>query len=912
MLLEDLKDRLIKTLQTEEFKKILSSEVFYFDKAKVAYDDYLVYKDGDTEFFLKLLDLDYTQIQELAEQDGEIEEFIVRLERLVAYCDSHAKNKIKYNEYEDKRTIARAGIYQNAWTKQLIKYRIDRKSITQPIKNVFDFINRPIESISILSETHRRMISTNLFTKEYSRSRFVNDIKSFFEPLGVLISNEVNRTHLYTRLIYSMIDVWYDVINGLVGRDRSDWKDVFKEEMMSCEYGVLWWNPRPVGDTNTINKLEDKINKEGYFYLYYVADNYVTHRARVIDFCLAEDYGKKSSNWGTKKPVWYNKRAEDYFVGNDRSAAIMFLADEFIQVDPSFSVKDFQMYKDYSLPHMNNLSPYSSLLNNFEVEKDSELNGEFQNGTSDMLQIGRTECVIRDKNNVEAVLGVDDIADELADIIINMSTEQGRMVGVFGEWGRGKTFLINRLWAKIKAKSNKNIFRVDFHAWKYQDTPAIWAYLYESFADAYYKSAKSRFAKFWLRIWLNFKRNRLWSLIWFALILAVGSSLAIFHVVDIKAIAMVLISLGVAALTSILTTYLRYINSARELFRKYYARASFTHILGVQAEVQKELKILVKAWSGCKKKDFKIILFVDDIDRCSEEKIIQIIDSLRVMLEDEYLCEKIIVVAAVDERILKRAINVKYYPLLKVENSINKCECEDNLESTMLSMRSLVREYMDKLFIAGIKLGNLNPDEKDDFFIALTKTERDQSFEVTSFSELVAHKQVNMAYVIGRNNEVENNKGLLEDTSDESIDGESFLEKGDLDDNVNEEIVSGLLTSEELDALRIGLMQHFIKVTPRQIRIFYYRYLIAKHLLIRQYEKANRDNIWLNIDNSKLLIELLIKLSQHNDPDIISKERQRVVNIELLTCNVELLDDFEVNTYDYKMLICILDTVIGY
>src|SRR6185369_1752165 len=103
------------------------------------------------------------------------------------------------------------------------------------------------------------------------------------------------------------------------------------------------------------------------------------------------------------------------------------------------------------------------------------------------------------------------------------------------------------------------------------------------------------------------------------------------------------ISLG--SLFAILFLYLRYGKRAISLFQKYYSKISFVQILGTQAEVQKELRDLLKTWEKFAANE-PIILFVDDIDRCPENKIIQIVDALRVMLDDSEISKKVIVVTA--------------------------------------------------------------------------------------------------------------------------------------------------------------------------------------------------------------------------------------------------------------------------
>ena len=71
--------------------------------------------------------------------------------------------------------------------------------------------------------------------------------------------------------------------------------------------------------------------------------------------------------------------------------------------------------------------------------------------------------------------GVESISKTLASIITRTPDKNGMMVGIFGKWGRGKTYLFNKIWDEIRSEEHK-YYRVNFSAWKYQETKESWAY----------------------------------------------------------------------------------------------------------------------------------------------------------------------------------------------------------------------------------------------------------------------------------------------------------------------------------------------------------------------------------------------------------------------------------------------------
>jgi hypothetical protein len=92
--------------------------------------------------------------------------------------------------------------------------------------------------------------------------------------------------------------------------------------------------------------------------------------------------------------------------------------------------------------------------------------------------IGPTRLLRKHTSEVTPVLGVKNLAALLSEIIEELTGDKGQMIGIFGKWGRGKTFLLNQLYTfllekeKLKQKKERTKYiKVDYHAWKYQETP---------------------------------------------------------------------------------------------------------------------------------------------------------------------------------------------------------------------------------------------------------------------------------------------------------------------------------------------------------------------------------------------------------------------------------------------------------
>lgn len=162
--------------------------------------------------------------------DSPLRDILVRIGKLVSYCDRNAANKNEYNEYADKRTLARSGVRQTEWVRNLLKYKAanhDLSVLPANIRNAIAYLKNPTKEITILSENHREMVSRNLLSLPvYDKASFVSQLIKYFEPYDIRPSNEENLTRVLSSLLYSSDGIrrlWQDsntVTEGAVPSER--------------------------------------------------------------------------------------------------------------------------------------------------------------------------------------------------------------------------------------------------------------------------------------------------------------------------------------------------------------------------------------------------------------------------------------------------------------------------------------------------------------------------------------------------------------------------------------------------------------------------------------------------------------------------------------------------------------------
>lgn len=458
-----------------------------------------------------------------------------------------------------------------------------------------------------------------------------------------------------------------------------------------------------------------------------------------------------------------------------------------------------------------------------EVEIDANFPGHLpstniiQEVTSSIYTTKENSTKIVD-NSVEACFNVEKLADcyvKLIDRACENEQNNVCMFGIFAPWGRGKTYFFRKVKECINERTDSKAIQydiVEFNAWKYQETPAIWAYLFETLYNS---------KDWWFKFFYTLRRNR--KSIASEIILCISPTI-------ITAIASLLINIDyvlwtIASSASSIGLFSNFIskhyNSAISLIKKYSKGISFANELGIQAEIEKEITSLLKFWISEKKTvEKKVILYIDDIDRCSETKMTSIIDSLRTVLENKEIRKRLIIVCSIDPDKIIKGIEYKYKTLY--DNDDKK-------------IHTIAIEQMDKIFLTGIALAPLNNEQLFEFSSRLTEVE-DKGLSINEQRAKFLDNQREANSTATSKNNI--NEKKEEQTELDNI--QIYKHLKNLINNYKEQL------------------------TPRKIRIIYYRILLANNII------CNKENPMI----TETLIKNIFELSVGNKIEQSDKDEE--------------------------------------
>lgn len=464
-------------------------------------------------------------------------------------------------------------------------------------------------------------------------------------------------------------------------------------------------------------------------------------------------------------------------------------------------------------------------------------------------------------------LNVVSIAKVFAKYLMNYNSKYTTtLIGIFGMWGRGKTYFFDKVKDYIVSKnsSEKTFYFCKFQPWKYQKQESAWAYLYQTILESYLEKDINKFNKNitkynWLNssiyklittlgeekdykvFLLNLKRLGATKLI-FSLLFIILTAIWIFTPFEYKlnTFFWVIGTIGITGILFMYKSYSFYMKSkstAKNIIDIYGRTNDYSNYLGFQSEIEKELNFLLQTYIDVSTE--KLVLLIDDLDRCNEEIIIDIVDGLKLVLDNEEINSRLIVVTAIDERVLEKSIRHKYFNQQMPENVGAK-------------------EYIEKFFLMGIKLNQLNDSDIDEL--------------VKIYTDKLNHKLDENSEIAEELTDYKGNDDL--DIADE-VSGDIIGEIGPdgfppLIVQSNTGDVKPLFVNNHLNMNSFVLEDYEIEyikevlkkvglLTPRKINMFIHRYLIFKSLVLTILNNSQYESF-----HSKMLIKIVI-MSQNKD-----------------------------------------------
>ncbi|MEQ8651812.1 MAG: P-loop NTPase fold protein [Kiloniellales bacterium] len=222
-------------------------------------------------------------------------------------------------------------------------------------------------------------------------------------------------------------------------------------------------------------------------------------------------------------------------------------------------------------------------------------------------------------------------------------------------------------WKAVVKRSEEGVVCVNFNAWRFEDSQQIWAGLASVIVDRFEASLTTR-EKLRMRliyIW-RARRTEAWralievglaAVLGLVLLLTLGESELLTFTGQDAVSKVLLVLAGPVSVFLLVAWRLRgLIRPLGQRVMEYAQLPDYREQRGFQHKVLDDIRAVADTLRQFKRAEPKIVIFIDDLDRCSDDKIMEILQAINLVLAES----RFYVVMGVDTTMLFRAIQAHY------------------------------------------------------------------------------------------------------------------------------------------------------------------------------------------------------------------------------------------------------------
>lgn len=308
--------------------------------------------------------------------------------------------------------------------------------------------------------------------------------------------------------------------------------------------------------------------------------------------------------------------------------------------------------------------------------------------------------------------------NDAADVAKIIKEDKVKTVGIFGEWGTGKSTFLQLI--KNKLRGEKKIKIVDLKATEYSDSEKIWTYFLTEMEKEALKTWSLRSIFYRLcRVFSGLAYKALYPCLYVALYLIVILLLSYFGLFkeiavlvgidpkDINGFSVAMMCIVGAIFTfqflvPIIARVIELFNSrhnSSDLSQKDYAEK-----LGYKTVVKRHINKILRYWKG-----YHFVFCVDELDRCNNESVMSFLEAIQ-LIDD---CENVHIIYAIDEEVVLKAITEAGFnkPQNYLKKYVDKRVYLESINSLSECAKEIAKEY------------NLFEEEIESILFALDKLE---------------------------------------------------------------------------------------------------------------------------------------------------------------------------------------------